>query len=64
MRGFRPYYPVGAGIFPFSTIEEAAEAIACIEGDYHRHCEAARATAEREFAAEVVLARLLHDAGL
>ena len=28
------------------------------------HCEAARAVAEREFAAEAVLTRLLHDAGL
>jgi hypothetical protein len=62
--GFRPYYPIGAGIFPFRSMAEAAAAIACVEGDYRRHCEAARATAEREFAAEVVLARLLRDAGL
>jgi hypothetical protein len=62
--GFRPYYPAGAGIFPFSTVDEAADAVACVEGDYRRQCEAARATAEHEFAAEVVLARLLHDAGL
>jgi hypothetical protein len=62
--GFRPYYPIGAGIFPFITIDEAVESIACVESDYHRHCEAARATAEHEFAAEAVLTRLLHDAGL
>lgn len=62
--GFRPYYPVGDGLFAFSTVAEAAEAILRIESDYHRQCEAARATAEREFAAEVVLTRLLHDAGL
>jgi len=33
-------------------------------GDYARHCDAARAIAEREFAAEKVLSRLLTDCGL
>jgi len=62
--GFRPYYPVGDGIFAFSTVAEAVEAIAHVEADYHHQCEAARATAEHAFAAEAVLARLLRDAGL
>ncbi len=62
--GFRPYYPVDAGIFAFSTIDEAAAAIDAVEHDYKRQCEAARATAEREFAAERVMGRLLADAGL
>src|SRR5262249_46474915 len=56
--GFRRHYTVGEGLLPFTTVEEAAEAIACVESDYHRHCVAARAIAEREFAAEVVLTRL------
>jgi len=62
--GFRPYYPTGAGILTFSSVAEAAAAIECIERDYRHHCEAARAAAEREFAADVVLTRLVRDAGL
>jgi len=62
--GFRRYYPIGDGIFAFRSVAEAAAAIMRVESDYQRQCEAARATAEREFAAEVVLTRLLRDAGL
>ncbi|MFN8625373.1 MAG: glycosyltransferase family 1 protein [Candidatus Binatia bacterium] len=62
--GFRRYYPTGEGLFAFSTMEEAVEAIAQVESDYRRHCEAARALAVREFAAATVLRRLLHDAGV
>lgn len=62
--GFRPYYPSDAGIFPFTTIDEAVAAIAIVEADYRRQCDAARATAEQEFAATRVLSRLLADAGL
>lgn len=62
--GFRPYYPTGEGLFAFRTLDEAVEAIQRIEADYHRHCQAARALAEREFAAAVVLQRLLRDVGL
>jgi hypothetical protein len=62
--GFRSYYPMGEGLFAFSTLEEAAEAIDRIEGSYRANCEAARAVAEREFDARIVLARLLKDAGL
>jgi len=62
--GFRGYYPIGEGLFTFSTLEEAILAIESIESDYRRHCEAARAIAESEFEAETVLARLLQDAGM
>lgn len=62
--GFRRYYPDGEGLFAFSTVDEAVDAIARVESDYRRQCEAARALAEREFAAEVVLQRLLRDVGL
>lgn len=62
--GFRRYYPTGEGVFPFSTVDEAVAAVEQIESAYRRQCEAARATAEQEFAAEVVLQRLLNDAGL
>jgi hypothetical protein len=62
--GFVKYYPTGEGLFAFTTADEAAAAIESIERDYRRHCEAARAIAERQFAAEQVLARLLRDVGL
>ncbi len=62
--GFARYYPTGEGLFSFSSIDEAAAGIAAIEGHYRRHCDAARAIAEHEFASEVVLQRLLHDAGV
>ena len=38
-------------------------AIDDIERRYRHHCDAARAIAQREFAAEPVLQRLLNDAG-
>ena len=62
--GFRPYYPVGEGLFDFATINEAVAAIENIESDYRRHCEAARSIAESHFGADVVITRLLRDAGL
>lgn len=62
--GFTNVYPTGEGVVAFNTIDEAAAGINRIESDYKRHCEAARAFAEREFAAETVLARLLKNAGL
>lgn len=62
--GFRQYYPTGEGLFPFSTLDETISAIERIESDYRRHCAAARAIAEQEFAAETVLVHLLNDAGI
>ena len=62
--GFRPYYPVGEGLFDFTDLGEAVSAIESIESNYRRHCEAARSIAESHFAADAVLSRLLRDAGL
>lgn len=62
--GWSAHYPTGAGLFAFATIDEAAAALAAVEADYRRHCDAARAVAERELAAPRVLGRLLRDAGL
>jgi hypothetical protein len=41
----------------FSTIEEVVEALTTINGDYERHCHAARAIAEAFFDARLVLPR-------
>jgi hypothetical protein len=62
--GFSRCYPTGEGLFAFTTLDQARSAIDAIEGDYRRQCDAARACAEREFAAKAVLLRLLDDAGL
>lgn len=60
--GWSQHYPTGAGLFAFATPAEAEAALATVESDYRRHCEAARAVAERELDATRVLTRLLADA--
>jgi hypothetical protein len=62
--GFSKFLPTGEGLFAFTTVEEAWEAIETINRDYRRHCKAARAVAEDYFAAARVAARFLKDAGL
>jgi glycosyltransferase involved in cell wall biosynthesis len=62
--GFSNVLPTGEGLFAFTTMEEALDAIDAINGDYQRHCEAARAIAEEYFEARSVAARLLADIGL
>jgi hypothetical protein len=51
--------PVGEGLVPFTTLEEAVAAIENIEAHYERHAKAAREIAEVYFAADKVLTRLL-----
>ena len=62
--GFSDVLPTGEGLFAFSTVEEAVEAIRAIDADYTRHARAARRIAHDCFRAEVVLPRLLTDLGL
>ncbi len=62
--GFGNVLPTGEGLFAFTTTEEALDAIDAINGDYRRHCEAARAIAEEYLEARSVAARLLADIGL
>ena len=62
--GFGNVLPTGEGLFAFTTTEEALNAIDAINGDYRRHCEAARAIAEEYLEARSVAARLLADIGL
>ena len=56
--------PSGEGLLTFSTLEEAAAGVEEITRDYERHSRAARAIAERHFAAERVLPRLLEKLGV
>jgi hypothetical protein len=62
--GFAADLERGPGLRPFSTMAEAAAALAAVRTDYGRACEHARMLAERSFAAERVLGRLLADAGV
>lgn len=61
--GFGKILPSGEGLFAFTTIDQALDAIAAINGDYRRHCETARAIAEEYFAAPKVAEKLLQDLG-
>lgn len=53
------FLPDGDGMFRFSTLEEAADALGAIEARYERHCRAAREIAETFFDARLVLAEML-----
>jgi hypothetical protein len=56
------FLPSGEGMYRFSTLAEAAEALATVDADYERQCRAARAIAEELFDARIVLAELLNHA--
>ena len=62
--GFANILPTGDGLFAVSTTEEAVAAIEAINGDYERHCHAARAIAEEHFEASSVAGRLLDQLSL
>jgi hypothetical protein len=62
--GFDDVLPVGEGLLSFRTTEDAVAAVEAIMGDYERHCEAARALAETYFDSDLVLGRLLEEAGV
>jgi hypothetical protein len=62
--GFSKFYPVGAGLFEFSTMDEILAALDTINGDYPKHSAAARSVAAEYFASDHVVSRLLLEAGL
>jgi hypothetical protein len=61
--GFGSHLPTGCGLFGFSTLEEAADAVSAIAGDYQRHAAGARAIAAEYFDHAVVLPALLSACG-
>jgi hypothetical protein len=61
--GIRTIYPNGAGLFLFSTLEEAVAGAEEISRDYLRHCQAARAIAEEYFDSNKVLTNLVSKLG-
>jgi hypothetical protein len=60
--GFSDVLPVGEGIIPFRTLDEAARGIREVERDYERHSRAARAIAEEYFDSDKVLGKLIEEA--
>ena len=61
--GFGNMLPTGLGLFAVADVDEAAAAVQAINGDYRRHCEAARQIAVEYFECTAVAGRLLHDLG-
>jgi hypothetical protein len=62
--GFGGHYPVGLGLVPFRTLEEAIAGAEHIAGAYPDHCRAARALAEDFFDSDKVLGRLIEEVGI
>jgi hypothetical protein len=62
--GFGKVLPTGRGLLPFHTIDDLLPAVEAVAADYGTHARAAREIAAEFFSAELVLARLLADAGL
>jgi hypothetical protein len=62
--GFCNYLPTGKGLFGFSTMEEALNALDCVNGDYHGHCRAATDLAREYFNYDVVLKKMLTEVGV
>lgn len=62
--GFSRNYPVGDGLLPFSTLDEAIAGAESIARDYDHHCRAARAIAEEYFDSDKVLGRLIEEVGI
>ena len=60
--GFSDVLPVGEGILPFRTPDEAVAGIRAVEADYDRHSRAARAIAEEWFDSDKVLSSLIEEA--
>ena len=53
------FLPNGEGMFRFTTLREAADALEAVNADYERHSRAARQIAEAHFDAKQVLGRVL-----
>jgi hypothetical protein len=60
--GPNPYLPFGEGIFRFSTVDDAAEALATVNADYQKHCRSAREIAETYFDARRIADKILNVA--
>ena len=62
--GFEDFLPTGKGLFAFTNMDEAVEAIHAVRVDYPLHSAAARQIALEHFDSGRILRRLLAEAGL
>ena len=62
--GFMKNYASKAGLLSFRTLDEIADAVKAINGDYAKHSRTARAIAREVFEAEKVLKSILDRAGI
>jgi hypothetical protein len=62
--GFDIALPTGEGLLAFTTVEEAAEAMLEVDASWDRHAKAAAEIAREHFDAELVLGRILDEAGV
>ena len=62
--GWTDTLPSGEGLFGFTTLEEAVEAIARVNAEYSHHSRRAREIAAEHFAADRVLSGMLREVGL
>jgi hypothetical protein len=60
--GKSSYLPSGEGMFRFSTMEEAVDAIETVNANYQRHCRRARGLAESLFDSGPILEAMLNRA--
>src|SRR5206468_2936695 len=56
------FLPNGEGMFRFSSLQEAADALEAVNTDYRRHSEAARQIAETYFDSKHVVREILNHA--
>ena len=62
--GIAAVLPVGEGIVPFTTLDEAADAVREVAGHPQRHAAAARAIAEEYFDSDRILGQLAEQVGV
>jgi hypothetical protein len=59
--GFGRHLPSGEGLIAFRDLEDAAEGVRAVRGDYRRHARAARRVAEEYLDSDRVLSRLMRE---
>lgn len=62
--GFSNILPTGAGLFAFTTADEALAAVETVNADYTRHSAAAAEIARTHFSYDVVLPKMLAEVGM
>jgi len=62
--GFSKFIPTGKGLFSFSNMKEAIDAINEVNSDYEYHCQEARKVAEKYFDSDKVLKKMLKQCGV